>query len=135
MHAQAKRGNKAKRDDKMSKIIAVCGLVCDDCIAFIATQKDDDQLRERVVEAWPTEQEHLELKDINCDGCLAEGRLYPFCSACEARKCALEKGVENCAHCGSAPCAKLEELWKSFRTVSAAEAQANLERIRKGSRG
>ena len=119
----------------MNRIVAVCGLVCDDCIAFIATQKSDDQLREEVVEAWSTDQERLELKDINCDGCLTPGRLYPFCSACEVRKCALQKGVENCAYCDSYPCAKLKELWESFRTVSAAEARVNLERLRKGSQG
>ena len=119
----------------MNKGVAVCGLLCDDCIAFIATQRNDDQLRAKVVEAWSTEQERLELKDINCDGCLAQGRLYPFCSACEVRKCALENGVANCADCDLYPCAKLEELWESFRTVSGAEARANLDRMRKSSRG
>jgi hypothetical protein len=43
-------------------MIAVCGLVCNDCIAFIATQKNDDTLREKVVEAWSTEEEHLSNK-------------------------------------------------------------------------
>lgn len=42
-------------EKKISKMAAICGLVCSDCIAFDATQKNDDELRERVVKAWSTE--------------------------------------------------------------------------------
>ena len=115
----------------MSRIIAVCGLVCNDCIAYIATQKNDDKMREEVVEAWSTEKERLKLEDVDCDGCTVGKRLYDFCSVCEVRKCGLEKGIENCAYCDKYPCEKLEKLWKSFRTVSGEEAKANLEKIRK----
>jgi len=45
-------------------MIAMCGLDCNDCIAFIATQKNDDKLREKVVEAWSTEEEPLRLEDV-----------------------------------------------------------------------
>ena len=32
----------------MEKMIAYCGLVCSDCGAFIATQKNDDKMRAEV---------------------------------------------------------------------------------------
>lgn len=112
-------------------MIAMCGLVCNDCIAFIATQKNDAKLRERVVEAWSTEKERLRLEDVDCDGCKAGGRLYMFCKVCNVRKCGLQRGIGNCGYCNEFPCEKLEKLWRSFRTVSGGEAKANLVEIRK----
>lgn len=115
----------------MSKMMAMCGLVCNDCIAFIATQKDDDKLRERVIEAWSTEKEPLRLEDVDCDGCIARKRLHTFCEVCEVRKCGLQRDIENCAYCNEFPCGKLEKLWGSFRTVSGEKAKANLVEIRR----
>ena len=115
----------------MSSLVAMCGLVCNDCIAFIATQENDDKLREKVVEAWSTEEEPLRLEDVDCDGCTAGKRLHSFCKVCEVRKCGLERDIENCAYCSEFPCGKLEKLWRSFRTVSGEEAKANLEEIRR----
>ena len=115
----------------MSKIVAMCGLICDDCKAFIATRKDDDEMRQKVVDAWSTEDERLKLEDVDCDGCMIHERLHSFCVICDVRKCGIQKGVENCAHCSEFPCDKLEKLWQSFHTVSGEEAKANLEKIRK----
>jgi len=116
---------------QMNRIIAMCGLVCDDCIAFIATKKDDDEMRQKVVEAWSTEDERLKLEEVDCDGCTIGKRLHSFCAVCDVRICGLEKAIENCAQCDEFPCTKLEKLWNSFRTVSGEEAKANLKRIRK----
>lgn len=118
----------------MSKIIAMCGLVCSDCVAFLATQEDDDKMRAKVVEAWSTDEEPLELKDIDCDGCTVGGRLHKFCSVCEVRNCGLERSIKNCAYCDEYLCEKLEKLLKSFRTVSGDEAKAKLEEIKKSRR-
>ena len=46
----------------------------------------------------------------DCDGCKAQtGRL--FCTGCEIRICAVEKGIENCAYCKNYPCELLEKLF------------------------
>lgn len=34
----------------MDKMIAFCGIVCSECPAFVATQKDDDAKRKEVAE-------------------------------------------------------------------------------------
>jgi hypothetical protein len=115
----------------MNKTIAICGLVCNDCIAYVATQKNDGKLREKAIEAWSTETERLKPSDIDCDGCQAGKRIYKFCSTCEVRKCGLKRGVANCGYCTEYPCEKLERLWKSFRTVSGEEAKASLDNVRK----
>ena len=112
-------------------MIAMCGLVCDDCMAFVAAQKNDDTLRAKVVEAWSTEEAPLSLEDVDCDGCTAGKRLHSFCRVCEVRKCGSLRNIDNCAYCSEFPCGKLEKLWGGFRTVSAEEAKANLAEIRK----
>jgi hypothetical protein len=113
----------------MQKMIAMCGLICNDCPAYIATQKDDDEARKKVTEEWSSEQYPLSPEDINCDGCLAmEKRLCKFCIDCETRQCGLEKGIDNCAYCDEFPCEKLEKHWKM---MNAYEAKARLEELRK----
>jgi len=118
----------------MDKIIAVCGLVCNECRAFIATQEDDDGKREEVVEAWSTERESLTTADLDCDGCQTGKRLFRFCLVCGPRLCALGKGFENCSSCAGYPCGKLEGLWGGFRTVSKEDAKANLDRMKESLR-
>jgi len=111
----------------MEKMVAFCGIVCTECPAFLATQKDDDEERRKVAQLW-SKQFNTEIKPeaINCDGCLAEsGRLVEYCRICEIRKCGLEKEVKNCAFCDEYACDKLENF-----LVNAPDAKATLEEIR-----
>jgi hypothetical protein len=113
----------------MEKKIAYCGINCNECPAFLATQKDDDNERKKVAEMW-SKQFNTEIKpeDINCDGCLLEsGRLFGYCRVCEIRKCAQEKSVKNCAYCDDYPCDKLSKFIDNVP-----EAKAILDEIRKG---
>jgi hypothetical protein len=111
----------------MDKMIAYCGLVCTDCPAFVATQKDDDSERERVAETWSKEyQADVKPEDINCDGCLSEnGRHFSYCSVCEIRKCGRDRGVMNCAFCDEYACEKLTGFFGM-----APEARLTLDEIR-----
>jgi hypothetical protein len=112
----------------MAQMIAFCGLSCTACLAFIATQKNDDKERNKVAKMW-SKQFKTDIKpgDINCDGCLSEsGRLIGHCYVCEIRKCGLEKHVKNCAYCSDYAC---ETLDKFISMVP--DAKATLEGIRK----
>ena len=59
----------------MKRFIAICGLDCEKCDAFIATKNDDQALREKTAKLWaelnnaPILPEH-----INCNGCRTDGR-------------------------------------------------------------
>ncbi|MCW4052488.1 MAG: DUF3795 domain-containing protein [Candidatus Bathyarchaeota archaeon] len=108
----------------------MCGLLCDECVAFIATQRDDDAMRHKVVKMWSTEDEQLKIEDVDCDGCMIGGKLYSYCAVCDVRKCGTRKNVKNCGNCEKFPCNRLETLWNGFRTVSAKEARTNLEEKR-----
>ena len=94
----------------MDEMIAFCGLTCTACPALLATQNDDDEARRKVAEEWSKEfGSEIKPEDINCDGCLVtDGRHIAYCGMCEIRKCGLDRGVENCAHCADFGCDKLE---------------------------
>ena len=64
---------------------------------------------------------------IICDGCTAiDARCVQHCLTCPVRCCAMETGVENCAHCGKFPCERLQGIWKI--TVFK-DAQPRLEKL------
>lgn len=112
----------------MDKMIAYCGLTCTECLAFLATQKEDDAERAKVAKMW-SEQFNVDLKpeDINCDGCLSDGdRLFSHCHVCEIRKCGVQRQVVNCAYCDDYGC---EQLTAFLDMVP--EAKNTLEAIRK----
>ena len=96
----------------MQEMVAYCGLVCTSCPTFIATQKDDDALREKTAKFLAQKYGlHLKPEDINCDGCLSSGgRLIGYCDTCEIRKCAMTRSVAHCAVCDEQPCDKLDKF-------------------------
>ena len=113
---------------KPEKMIAYCGIACSECPAYIATQKNDDKMRDETAKKW-SEMFHADIKpaDINCDGCPTDAeRLFNYCAQCEIRKCAREKGMKNCAYCAEYPCEKLSAFLKNVP-----EAKALLDEIRK----
>jgi len=112
----------------MDKMIAHCGIVCTECPAFEATQKDDNAKRKKVAEAWSKQYKRdIKPEDINCDGCKSQGkRLIGYSTICEIRKCGKEKQVENCAYCAEYACDKLTKFF-----AAAPHVKASLEKIRK----
>ncbi len=111
------------------KMVAFCGIVCNECPAFIATQSDDDELREKTALKWSSDEYPLKSEDINCFGCVEEGKkMMDFCLECRVRKCGFEKSVKNCAYCDEYPCGKLKELREHLKLP---EAKSRLDEIRK----
>lgn len=98
--------------------MAMCGLDCASCPAFIATKNNDNELRIKTAKEWTKNfmdqnEPPIKPEDINCLGCLSlVGSLYSNCSKCEVRKCALAKSITNCKDCKDYKCDKLTELQK-----------------------
>lgn len=98
------------------KHIAMCGLDCASCAAFIATKNNDDKLREKTAKEWTkryvTSRNRPPVKpeDINCLGCLSKGTVYFYCQKCEVRNCGLQKKLKNCKECDQYRCPKLIKL-------------------------
>ena len=111
----------------MKRMIAICGLDCKKCDAYIATKNDDQALREKTAKLWaelnnaPILPEH-----INCDGCRMNGRKTVFCDRlCPVRQCALSKGFETCGECPEKDtCPKVGAIWQNNPN-----AKNNLESI------
>ena len=85
----------------MKQLIAYCGLDCEKCEAYIATQNNDNALREKVARLW-SEMNGVEITPemINCDGCRVNGVKTPFCDKyCQIRQCALVKAFKTCGNC------------------------------------
>jgi len=111
--------------------IAMCGLDCAVCPAYIVHHTGDAALREKTAKQWTEEfKTDVTPEMIDCVGCLAaEGVHNGYCSACEIRKCGLSKGAENCGVCADFPCPVVSAF---IEKVPA--AKANLEAVRAGRR-
>jgi hypothetical protein len=112
---------------EVKEMIAFCGIICTECDTYLATQADDDEKRaelaRRTFEEFGME---VKLEDMNCDGCLAEGRHIGYCDTCEIRACGIERDVVNCAHCENYEgCVKLAKFFEMAPSV-----KAQLEAIR-----
>ena len=87
----------------MKRFIAYCGLDCEKCEARLATENNDDALRQKVAKLW-SELNAIEITAdmIHCSGCRMDGVKTPYCdSLCPIRQCALEKNVETCGSCSN----------------------------------
>ena len=110
------------------KTLAMCGLDCAVCPAFIAHKTNDQALRVKTAAEWSKQfGAALKPEDINCVGCLkAEGVQIGNCADCEIRKCGLNRKVKNCALCPDYPCDKIDRF-----VANVPPAKANLEEVRR----
>jgi len=111
----------------MTTLVGACGLDCARCDAYIATQANDLVALAAVVEKWTVEYNApgLTVDNVQCDGCMEEGRKIGHCGECQYRLCALERGLANCAACSDYACEKLQGF-----LAAVPQAKANLEAIR-----
>ena len=112
----------------MKQLIAYCGLDCEKCDAYIATQNNDQALREKTAKYW-SELNGVEITPemINCTGCRIAGAKTYFCSSlCGIRKCAMSKKYETCAACAEMKICKT----LSMITQHSPDALKNLRRMR-----
>jgi hypothetical protein len=117
----------ALRSMNMSKMIAMCGLDCSACPAYLATQADDDEKRAETAQLW-SKQFNVDIKpeEVNCDGCRCDGgRLFTHPRVCAIRKCGMGKQISNCAHCPEYACGKLAPLLSA-----APQAKVELDGLR-----
>jgi hypothetical protein len=90
-------------------MIAYCGYNCHLC----AARSDDPAVRQRLVDGWRKifGHEQYTAENVHCDGCRSDGRLAD--KQCEARPCAIERGLESCALCDDFVCKKVGHLLAS----------------------
>ena len=98
----------------METLIAICGINCTQCPAYLATQNNDDAARARIASEWSDPPETvIKPEDINCDGCtVVKGRRISFADMCDVRACGIERKLESCGLCEDYPCDKLDKIFK-----------------------
>lgn len=119
---------KKKTKKKMfEKLIAVCGINCSACPAYIATKNNDVKEKKRIAKLWSEEfGVKLRASDIHCVGCInKKGPHVNYCNVCEIRLCANDKGLNSCAECNEFMCETLKNFIQFLP-----EAQLNLEEKR-----
>jgi hypothetical protein len=104
------------------KFAAVCGLYCQACTIFIATNEDPARLKELAARFQLPEEE------LKCGGCRSDMRT-PYCQQCKMFACAAERGLDFCVECSEYPCAELKqfqsqaphriELWEDLERIGA----------------
>ena len=111
----------------MAQKMAICGLDCAVCPAFIAHATGDGALREKTAKEW-TEIYHFACTPemIDCVGCTEEGVHIGHCGECAVRLCGQSKGV---AHCGDCPDYETCPTIAGF-LAQVPSAKANLEEVR-----
>ena len=109
-----------------AQVIAYCGLICTECPSFIATKNNDMEALQKLADEWTAQfGQPITAEGCLCTGCLGDGQRIEYCSKCGVRLCAVERGVENCAHCYEFGCEKLTAFWEN-----APKAKTTLEEIR-----
>lgn len=96
----------------MKRIIAVCGLICTECPAYLAYKNNDKNMRKKTAKEW-SKMFNSEIKpeSINCGGCISKSLvLFAHCKECEMRLCAISKKAKNCGKCTEYPCKKIADF-------------------------
>lgn len=109
----------------MAPMHAPCGIDCEVCDCYVATQNDDKEARLKMAEGFKQAYgKDIDPETIVCDGCSAEGRHIGFCAECGIRACALGRGFATCAECEELPCDKGSFIWKEN-----SQSLANLKQL------
>jgi ribosomal protein L40E len=90
-------------DHTEKQFASVCGLFCPSCTLYIASSDDPERLTKIAGMLGLPEEE------ARCLGCSSDVQ-GPTCRNCKLVACAVERGVEFCAHCTDYPCEELREF-------------------------
>lgn len=82
-------------------MLGFCGINCGNCRAYKGTVSGDLSLLQAAAGSYSNGE--YQAKDWACLGCQPKDQPFisKYCGECKIRKCAIEKGVSNCAACAS----------------------------------
>ncbi len=82
-----------------------CGLNCGACPVLGANERGDEEWLRKAAE-----EDECTIDDLRCHGCKTDSTAM-YCTGCEMRFCAKDKGLEYCSECTDFPC----EIITDFR--------------------
>ena len=97
------------RIGKLISLPCYCGHDCARCVTYIATQRNDDNLR-RQSQSFYKEQFGLDipLEKFNCEGGRSQN-VFELCKECPFVKCCKERSVDSCSKCPGYPCKEISD--------------------------
>ncbi|MDM8159833.1 DUF3795 domain-containing protein [Labilibaculum sp. K2S] len=120
-----------RRDQEKDKI-AYCGVNCSTCPAYVATQKDQDNVRIKIAKLWSDQENQYDACEITCKGCHEPwGKKFRHCAECQVRACARKKFYSTCAECSEYPCSKLNDL---LQTLDEKISRIDLDELRRNNK-
>ena len=91
-----------------------CGHDCSRCVTYIATQNDDDTLREQSQSLYKEQfRKDIPLEKLNCWGGRTDN-VFELCQDCPFRKCCIERNISSCNLCPEYPCAMLKDYQTKY---------------------
>ena len=97
------------RIGKLFSLPCYCGHDCARCITYIATLRNDNNLR-RQSQSFYKEQFGLDipLEKFNCEGGRSQN-VFELCKECPFVKCCKERSVDSCSKCPEYPCKEISD--------------------------
>jgi hypothetical protein len=94
------------------KLIATCGTYCGACEMYRAAKDKNQAKIDAMMKDFSSMGLNIKPETIDCDGCLAGGKLTPWCQECKMKKCAKEKGENGICSptCPDFPCETLSKF-------------------------
>ncbi len=90
-----------------------CGINCEECEAFIATQNQDNHLKTQVAKRWSALYgRQIKPEEVFCKGCRSKGTQGIYChTMCPIKPCCRERQIETCAECEKFVCKDLQQVF------------------------
>lgn len=86
-----------------------CGHDCARCVTYLATVRDDDDLRRQAQRFYrDTFGLDIPLADLHCLGGRSRAR-FSLCRDCPWTACCRRRGLDRCADCPEYPCPPLAD--------------------------
>jgi hypothetical protein len=103
-----------------------CGRFCGECDIYIAYSTSDNEALSRLARKYSEETgREISPDKLKCVGCKGKSSGC-WCSSCEVRSCAEDRGMEFCYQCPDYPCDMLSRQFEKYP-----EARENLKTISK----
>ena len=106
-----------------------CGLNCEECPVYQATQKQDQAHQVWLAAEYSSESSWYAPAEMTCQGCHSQQRLESkMCQECALRKCASNRVRLTCAECPDFPCSLIDR-YVSIETDARCQLQLWHERL------
>ena len=91
-----------------------CGHDCSKCVTYIATQRNDDNLRRRS-QSFYTEKFNLDipLEKFNCNGGRSN-KIFELCKECSFIQCCKQHDIDSCSKCPEYPCKEISDYQAKY---------------------